>query len=281
MDWFHRLPYDIFDSDWENLGYLDTPQPCNLTSRIHPIFTKIRGQEKIRAFTGSDEEYERILPAVRLASNYLYSPSSRVFICSIVHAEREPTGLKDIFSNPLFQFDKLDPSLCSSDRIDQIWARLALHTEFGPQAMYRWNEILTIGRTNAKIDEEGIDLTGSGKMCYASKMSFNHRFLEDIEDLHLLGKAVSKEMLNVQFHLAMNLCHEVAHVVGMATKVKPLCPLSGLFLPEPFFGNETMAELVSTFWTPFLLFYSFMSICMGIAPALATAVHINTLTIPT
>ena len=244
-----RDSYPAFESDCRNLVYLDPPKRCNLTSRIHPVLSKFRGPKKIRAFTGSDEQYARILQALRLASNYLSSPGSRVFICSLVYAERKATGLKDMRGFPLLQFDKLGSRLCSSDRVNQIWTQLALHTEFGPRKMNDSRDFDVVGMTSARIDDDGVDLRGDGNMGWASKISFNRRFLEDIEDLHSRGKAVSKRMLNVQFHLAMNLCHEVAHAVAMATKVKNLCPRSGLYLPtppEPFFGNETIAELVST-----------------------------------
>ena len=273
-----------FESDCRNLGYLDPPKRCNLTGRIHPVLSKFRGPKTIRAFTGSDSEYERIIPALRLASNYLSSPGSRVFICSLVYAERKVTGLKDIRGFPLLQFEKLDSRLCSRDRVSRIWTQLALHTEFGPREMNNARDFDVIGMTSTRIDDDGVDLRGDGKMCWASKMSFNYRFLEDIEDLHSKGKAVSKRMLNVQFHLAMNLCHEVAHAVAMATKTKNLCPRSGLYLstpPEPFFGNETIAELVSISLTHFLFSILFMSVCMMLPPALATAVRMHMLTIYT
>jgi hypothetical protein len=63
-------------------------------------------------------------------------------------------------------------------------------------------------------------------------------------------------MLSLQFLLAIVLCHEVAHAVGYASQItvrqqiakatKYIVPF--LFLrvpPEPFFEEQTMAELVS------------------------------------
>ena len=247
MDQTARNYFPDFDSDWANLGFLDAPQPPNLIGKIHPVFEKFRGEGKVRAYLGSDEEYERILPAIHLASNYLYSPSSRDFIYSLVYANRKPTGVNDEDGNPVTQLDKVEPCLYSSDRMNRIWEQLALHTDFGPRGLDDDNCAITY----AKFYEDGVDLTGSGEICLPSRIYFGHRFLRDIDALHCSERAVSNEMLFVQLHLAMALCHEVAHAVDFGTIVKSPNPLDTVILPDPFFGDETVAELVSDFQTPF------------------------------
>ena len=64
-------------------------------------------------------------------------------------------------------------------------------------------------------------------------------------------------MLNLQFHLAHVLCHEVAHAVNCASQTNRRAQfVQGLPLPpEPFLEGQDIAELVSEHQTPlFLLF---------------------------
>lgn len=259
MDPCVRDSFPELESDWENLGFLDAPQPSNLRGKINPVFEKFRGEEKTRAFTGTDEDYERILPAIQLASKYLDSPSSRVFVCSLVYADRKLAPIEDEngvipfgkFDDAYFRFTefyKVDPSLCSSDKIDRIWEQLALHTEFGPREL---DDIFTRGTTAPKRsedgEEDGVDLRGSGEICLASKICFNQLFLRDINHLHYCKEEVSNGMLYIQIQLAMTLCHEIAHAIGYATTVKTTDSLGTVISPEPFLEDESIAELVSAF----------------------------------
>ena len=227
------------DEDWKNLGYCDRPPKYpDLTCNVHPIFAKFL-DNGIRRFDGTDEEYEKILPALQLATNYLYSPSARKYIYSIVYGDRRTVSVEGFGS--VEEFDEIDPSLYSSERMDRIWNQTADHHRFGPCSF----QIGSVLAATYDIRGDGPDLKGTGCHGRATIIAFNPGWIVDINRLHASGRAQSMEMICIQFHLAMTFCHEVAHAVGLANQPKPF--EAGLALPEPFFKDEVGAELGFSF----------------------------------
>lgn len=144
MDSAHRRVFPQFSADWKTLGYDNPPQAPNLTTKIHPIFEN--HPTKHPGFRGTDEEYEMIRPAIQLASNYLYSPKSCLFLYSLVYAERKPIATKVSLGDspmklenlefkvkdlPCTEFRRLD-SYCPR-KMNHIWEQLALYNLFGPE----------------------------------------------------------------------------------------------------------------------------------------------------
>ena len=139
--------------------------------------------------------------------------------------------------------------------MNRIWEQLALHSRFGPsdhnpyetlEGNQNWH-----GKTNP-FSSYGADLQGDGLCGHAALITFRSAFLDDIKILYMSRRARSREMLSVQFSLAMVLVHEVAHVVELAKdwmfrfnmvlsrrlkKPDPQKP------PEPFVGDQITAEL--------------------------------------
>lgn len=246
-----RNSYPQFASDWEDLGYFDPTQPPNLTNKVHPMFEKFRGDDKTRAFHGTYEEYEKILPTLQLATNYLYSPKSRAFIYSLVYADREQVIEPDT-GRQCTQFRIVDQSLYSEDKMSRIWEQLALHTRFGPSEK-------TLHVVDEKwlgcakpIFEDGADLKGDGLRGLAAHIGFRREYLDDINNLYSSRRGRSRVMLSVLFSLAMVLCHEVAHVVEIAKdwkfrlkmmQTRRLKEQDPQRAPEPFYEDQTIAEL--------------------------------------
>ena len=99
-------------------------------------------------------------------------------------------------------------------------------------------------------------MQGDGRRGIATQIMFNAWFYKDIRRLQRKGLDNSHQMLNLQFHLAIVLCHEVAHAVNFASQSKLRSQMANsqkyiipsLFLrvpPEPFLEEQTIAEIVS------------------------------------
>ena len=109
-------------------------------------------------------------------------------------------------------------------------------------------------RVRADIsDHLGADVRGNGRRGNSTFIAFNYYFLQDIEKLIRNGQANSLLMLNLQFSLAITLCHEVAHAVAMAsnsglrrqmTSTRCTKLAFSLHWPvEPFFEDQATAEI--------------------------------------
>ena len=146
MDPTSRLAYPQFSADWKTLGYDYPPRNPTLTTKIHPVLEKFHGS--YQRFNGTDEEYEMIRPAIQLASNYLYSPKSCLFLYSLVYAKRKPIATKFNFgSSPIklenLEFKVTDLPCTEFRRLDEycpmrmylIFEELALYNQFGPKDM--------------------------------------------------------------------------------------------------------------------------------------------------
>ena len=102
--------------DWDRLGYSDWPnrQPPDLTYPINPIFKKER-------FWGCEEEWYLIEPALRLASAFLATPTSMLFIYSCVYECKRLPSQSDIESEPHYQFrltEERDPKVLLPRALD-------------------------------------------------------------------------------------------------------------------------------------------------------------------
>ena len=232
-------------SDWKNLGYCDPPKSPNLTCSVHPIFAIYRDDGRLK-FGGTAHEYELILPALQLATNYLYSANSRKFIYSLVYADRKTVPVEGF--DLIEQFDEIDPSLYSSDKMDRIWDQLAAHIRFGPFDVPG-------GFAYCAPGADSVDLKGSGSHGRASIICFNRGLTEDMEQLRWSGRENSMKMLRIQFILASSLCHEIAHAVEAANQHPPISFVDWFIdepepiddKPEPFFKDQMTAEVGFSF----------------------------------
>ena len=224
-------------SDWKNLGYRDPPKLPNLTCSVHPIFAQYRDDGE-RRFGGSAYQYELILPALQLATNYLYSPSSRKFIYSLVYADRKPVPVEGF--ELVEQFDEIDPSLYSSAKMDRIWDQLAASTKFGPFSVPGG-----FGMTAPYVGS--VDLKGDGSHGRTTIICFNRGMTEDMDNLHRSGRTQSAKMLRIQFILAASLCQGVAHAVEAANRHPAIPPGEPSNKPSPFFKDQMTAEVGFSF----------------------------------
>ena len=246
-----RERYPQFVHEWVSLGYSDFPKQPNLTNDIHPIFRATK-------FNGSQAEYEVIEPAIRLASNYLNSPNSSIFVNSLVYGERKPVPSRCNIGGQKFVANgkvvKIGGAACtdvkrsenfSVDKIDYIWRQIALHCRFGPLSRRGCNGYC------AHIDRDGADVRGNGCHGPATFIAFHRKYLIDIYALIKFGKEHSLEMLNVQFSLAVTLCHEVGHAVGFASNWEyrrdvlsaRISKIPDPPCVEPFYNGQHTAEL--------------------------------------
>lgn len=255
----------ISAKNWKDLGYDETPQRCNLSDKINPVFANYH--KKDRGFVGTDEDYAMIMPALRLASKYLYSPKSCRFLYSIVYGDRKTVsgrvlrcgltvkilgrlGVK-LIPGACTEISRIDEHLYCPKKMEHIWNKLAKYNHFSAKE----NEEDNDGETRLEL-EDGADLRNNGRRGHATSIIFNTRFLEDIRRLKRKGLNNSHEMLSMQFRLANVLCHEVAHAVVMASDTtfrqqivdgqKYIVPFIFVRVPpEPFFEGQKMAEMVS------------------------------------
>ena len=252
MDRESREKYPHFADNWANLGYDDLPQPPNLTENVHPLL-------KATKFDGSKEAYEAMKPAIQLASNYLYSPNSCMFVYSVVYGQRKAVASTHNIGGHSFKAGgkevKVGGRPCadvvktidfSMDKVSHVWRQIALHCRFGPRSMPG-----LLGRC-MPMDKDGADLQGNGCHGHAISIAFDRKFLDDIETLTSSGKAQSLEMLNVQFALATVLCHEAGHAVEYARNGEwrrevVFARINQLPKPldtnEPFYDGQHTAEL--------------------------------------
>lgn len=253
-----RKNYPQFTSDWGRLGYFDAPQTPNLAASINPIFRKRYGN--LQLFKGTDEEYEMIEPAVRLASAYLYSPKSCAFLYSLVYADRKvlPNTLNKYGSANREGF-KTDEGVCtefrvlghskvSAPRMRRLWREVACHNTWGFEDQHHF------ATTCTEYGSSGADLRADGKKGQSTFISLNSKYLKRIKKLRSNGQTQSLVMLNVQFSLAIILCHEMAHVVHIASDFDHRLRVIRAMIadqpipeapPEPFFEDHITAELVS------------------------------------
>lgn len=152
----HYKPYNI---DWEKLGYLDwpkRPQP-DLQFPINPILKKIHHGR--RMFYGLDEAYTLIEPAIRLASAYLASPQSMLFIYSMVYETQRMTDqINPSTGKPHSRFRitaEGDPKVLLR-RIHRVFQETALFNTWGPKP--EWDGPRVAGCT---IGYDEIDRDGS------------------------------------------------------------------------------------------------------------------------
>ena len=109
-------------------------------------------------------------------------------------------------------------------------------------------------KTHANFyDHLGADMRGIGRRGNCTFIGFNSYFLQDIKKLIHNGQANSLQMLNIQFSLAITLCHEVAHAVVTASNsdvrkqmTSTRCTKLGFSVHwpvEPFFEDQETAEI--------------------------------------
>lgn len=106
------------------------------------------------------------------------------------------------------EFAKIDPELYKAVRMRDAWNEIALHISWGSR------DIFNSGQNDIFYGRDGADLSHDDHCGHSSNISFNRKYLKFINKLHSNGQAQSLKMLNVQFVLAITLCHEVAHAVG-------------------------------------------------------------------
>ena len=146
--------------DWDRLGYLDWPnrQPPDLTYPINAVFKKDR-------FWGCEEERYLIEPAIRLASAFLATPASMLFIYSIVYECKRLPSQFDIEGEPLYQFrltEERDPKVLLP-RIHRIWQETAAYSCFGPsrgEETSRMDEIALAETSEWNCEEAEPDYVG-------------------------------------------------------------------------------------------------------------------------
>ena len=139
--------HGISAKEWKDLGYDEIPRPCNLSGKINPIFANYH--KKDRGFIGTDEEYTLIMPALQVASNYLYSPKSCRFLYSIVYGDRKPVsgnvkeggltiniigrlGLK-LIPGTCTELSRIDEKSYCPKKMEHIWNKLARHNHFSAE----------------------------------------------------------------------------------------------------------------------------------------------------
>ena len=85
-------------------------------------------------------------PAIQLASNYLYSPKSCLFLYSLVYAKRKPIATKFNFGSSPIKIENLEfkvtdlacTEFCRLDgycpkRMNHIFEQVAFYNRFGPR----------------------------------------------------------------------------------------------------------------------------------------------------
>lgn len=222
--------------EWVTLGYSEMPGDCKntLTYRRHPIFQTLY------------DDYPTFDPVLRLASAVLESPASVAFIYTIMYGSREKLAdLSQRLGQDCYNIRRCNETESvvrklvfeALDKMHILW-ELA-----DPQGTESY--LMSTG----SIDEEEICITNGGRRGLASKITIRKGFLTELD--RLTAKDKDLPLLNLQFMIAKNLCHEIAHAVNYAVSFDAVSePGSGTntrseesALYEPFYEDQRQAEL--------------------------------------
>ncbi len=238
--------------------------PNNLTGEIHPIF---------QPNNWYNLEFDDVMtPVLRLASNIIKSPNSRMFLYNVYYAERKLLeDLSKRIGREARQFERIRDVPYSEEvfpRTTMLLQRLTDYVRFtwfdpsDPNVSPYQVGYCGKNKHHRAWMSDGYEPTG-----YISRISLNLNMVRKLSQLRnsprVCGSSVSKQfpypphynklviptnlydrlqsqILRLQFMMANSLCHELVHAFNNSITDK-------MGVPEPFFEDERIAELyVST-----------------------------------
>ena len=236
---------DVILADIRRDGLFDSKEPKanNLTNDIHTLLCRER-------WPGMHDSHWVVLePVLRLSTRLLSAHASFLFFYSIINAKRKiDSALSAKHGANISVIGRLDPYRHKDQPIRQVredYAEnlklIASHLKLGVIAGddHRWSGPSHLARTIMLPDQE-IDFQNYGQSGVAGNAC--HVFVRSTTIEHMLKleqerkkdiKAIN-ELLRVQFHLAVVICHELAHVVGRAVDKD---------VHEPFWEEHRVNEL--------------------------------------
>ncbi|KAI9816891.1 MAG: hypothetical protein M1827_001536 [Pycnora praestabilis] len=199
------LPWSLEDLQDFGALELDHARPSDLANPIHPLFA-------VGRFNGcSTWAYHLLTPSLRLASLILTSPNALAYFDAIFHSKHRflPHTSQQVGFDCHVFYRRRELVYEASEKYDS-----ASGLTNGVSAATRINDTVS-------------HMTGYGSTIELSEEYF--RYLWPVPP----RKSVS-QILRIQFHMAVTLCHEVAHAACFSTSKRPY---------EPFFENERIAEI--------------------------------------
>lgn len=258
MDSTNRAEKSLKPSEWERLGYVNSPKfrPNDLTREINPVFQYVDELNHRRWKGLTPSGYCRTMePVCRLASAMLESPASLAFLHAVMCSPRtDIASLSERVGYPCQEFSRSDTSLISdSEDPRKALERLALNIHW---VVVDSNEIYG---SNARTSATWVPakIVDNGRHGSQSKIKLRNKLI-----IHLLQLTRQPDKtiqtLSQQFLIALTLCHEIAHAFNVAVdptiisayesemaRRRAIDYQSPELLPysEPFFENHAHAEI--------------------------------------
>lgn len=191
-DGFNGSTYDDMIQHVFTRSPYSESHPNNLACLIHPIFYR-RNWESDPIYYPSDwdrdECFYLMVPVIRLASNLLQSPNSRVFIDNVFNGERKRLDdLSNKLGREAWQFDRIKEANFSEvlTRTNKLLQRLAAYVKFDwfDPSYLRLNPFMA-GFCGKKPRTLAYMSSSAGHTGHGSKIYFNIDNLRRLRHLRL------------------------------------------------------------------------------------------------
>lgn len=274
MEHQNREPFDeaFEDEDWQAYGWIgpgvQSAQPSDLTDSIHSIFSHLKpspgpNQAPLprwitEAGPLTTEEYDLMTPSLRLASKMIASPASVKFLHTLWKGHRRGSGHSHR-EVPVVQMHKTTQSDAETRReveatLEKLSESISFDFESAPAGdnYYGWTyPTLEAHPSGIQILPES---TVKGVAC---KVHIDRKYLKALRAQAQTPQSRPGQLqktLNLQFRLAVTLCHELIHGAYFATENALLVAFidrastsphlrSTIILNDPFYEDEICAEV--------------------------------------
>ena len=267
-----REHFEVERGDWISHAYIpigeaDKKVGSELKNDIHSMFSQELDELPRDATTKARwgeltlEDYELLCPALRLATQLLESPPSSDAICSMAHGDRHPSPEKIVYlgvSIAEFHKHKLPPSDVR-ETAGKVLKRFGKSIRFCVRDLdERSNDDHTAHGRTIPADwgfPQGVAVTDRRReRGVASLIMLNTKFLIMLKEMLVEPSGKQLQILKHNFELALTICHEVIHAIGLAlpsdfpnqNREKRGIPKTAPFV-EPFYQGQDVAEL-GYFW---------------------------------
>ena len=219
---FHEvLVEELRKGEWHKL----TPFPNNLNNGLIPFLRRNRWQGL------DDNTWNRLQPILRLASAMFTTHGSFLFFYSVINAKRQDDYLLTLkYRTKIAVIGRLDPYSHKDQSIDDVRREYQANLEF----IARYVEFRVVDSTNKQwqnaghyaqtrvVQERDVlfrnyrRAINKGHGCNVFLNSGRLNQIRDLEQLPPDANVVGK-ILQLQFMLAVTVCHELAHVINRAS----------------------------------------------------------------
>ena len=216
---------------------LDIPgQDCTWgdLQRVHPLFSDAN-------FVISGSQYERIVPALCLASAFLHEPQASVFWYSLVFGPRQPVphivrggkrGRREATEEPWSRFLAVPVGANEWQKLERFWQQMRRAITI------RFRDLSGTGASGETVRTEWGRTYPPGRLLRSGReasITLSISFLNTLRDFATPTPKESLPHYLRQHHLlAVTLLHEICHAIHIVRYKQDV---------EPFFKDHRQAEL--------------------------------------